>query len=101
MVDNKIFMKLKLLTAAEVANLKGVTRAAVYAAIAGGRLPHRQVLGRIAVRETDALAWKPTPHVGRRKGAQLSEDAKARISQAQKRRWAQRKQASRDQKPAD
>lgn len=92
MLKARLFMKLKLLTAAEVANLKGVTKAAVYAAIAGGRLPHQHVLGRIAVRETDALAWKPTPHVGRRKGAQLSDEAKSRISQAQKRRWAQRKE---------
>lgn len=92
----RLCMKPKLLTALEAANLKGVTSAAVYAAIASNRLPHQRVLGRLALREVDVLAWTPTPHVGRRKGARLSEEAKARISQSQKQRWAQRKAHSSD-----
>lgn len=84
----------KLLTPLEAAQLKGVSRVAIYAAIREGRLPHRQVLGRIAVREADVVAWQPMPHIGRRKGARLSDEARERISQAQKRRWEQRKKGS-------
>lgn len=83
-------MQPKLLTPVEVAQLKSVSREAVYAAIRDGRLPHRIVLGHIAVREADVSAWTPTPRAGRRKGTHLSEEAKARISQSQKRRWAKR-----------
>jgi excisionase family DNA binding protein len=85
-------MKSKLITVTEAAQLKGVTRSAIYAAIREGRLPHRQVLGRFAVREVDVVAWIPTPRAGRRKGTKLSEEAKARISQAQKNRWLKQKQ---------
>ncbi len=84
-------MKPKLLTAVEAANLKGVSREAIYGAIREGRLPHRKVLGRIAVLEADVLAWTPTPYAGRRKGSRLSEETKAKISASQKRRWQQRK----------
>ncbi len=82
----------KLLTAAEAAKLKGVSRAAIYAAIAPGRLPHERILGRLALREADVLAWTPMPHAGRRKGTPMSQEAKARISAGQKRRWQRRKQ---------
>ncbi len=85
-------MKAKLLTVVEAANLKGVTRSAVYAAIKDGRLPHRQILGHFAVRELDVLAWTPAPYTGRRRGTQLSDESKARISQSQKQRWANRRQ---------
>lgn len=86
-------MTQKLLTAAEAAQLKGVSRAAIYSAIAEGRLPHQRVLGRLAVREADVLAWMPQPYSGRRKGTPMSPEAKARISEGQKRRWAKRKSA--------
>ena len=84
-------MKPKLLTAVEAANLKGVSREAIYGAIREGRLPHRKVLGRIAVLEADVLVWVPTPYAGRRKGSRLSEETRAKISAAQKRRWEERK----------
>jgi excisionase family DNA binding protein len=85
-------MKAKLLTVTQAANLKSVTRSAIYSAIKEGRLPHRKVLGHFALCEADVLAWTPTPSTGRRKGTQMSEESKARISQAQKRRWAHRRE---------
>ena len=84
-------MKPKLLTAVQAAHLKGVSREAIYCAIRDGRLPHRKVLGKIAVREIDVLAWTPAPYAGRRKGSRLSEETRAKISAAQKRHWEQRK----------
>ena len=86
-------MKHKLLTVAEAARLKGVSRAAIYGAIARGRLPHRRILGHIGLREADILAWVPLGvKSGRPKGTSMSAEAKARISAGQKRRWARQKQ---------
>ena len=92
-----------LLTPAEAATRKGVSRAAIYAAVAEGRLPHTRVLGRIGVREDDLVAWIPVQYGeragrkgGRPEGISMSEAARTRISEAQKRRWAQRKQAKTD-----
>ncbi len=88
-------MKHKLLSVSEAAKLKGVTRAAVYGAIADGRLPHERILGHLALRETDVLAWTPLGiKTGRPKGIPMSEESKARLSESQRRRWAQRKQSS-------
>ena len=84
-------MKTKLLTAAEAAKLKGVSHAAIYAAIAQGRLPHQRILGHLALRERNVLTWTPKPHSGRRKGTPMSAESKARISAGQKRRWVERK----------
>jgi len=84
----------KLLTAAQAAQLRGVTRSAVYKAIAQGRLPHQQVLGHMALREADVLAWTPHSGAGWRKGTPMATEAKARISAGQKRRWEQRRQRS-------
>jgi excisionase family DNA binding protein len=84
-------MKPKLLTVAQAAQLKGVSRTAIYNAILARRLPHRKVLGHLAVREADVLAWTPNPRSGRRKGARLSAEAKARISEANKQHWERRK----------
>jgi excisionase family DNA binding protein len=81
----------KMVTPAEAAQLKGVSKTAIYNAIADGRLPHRRILGRLALRERDVLAWTPAPRAGRRKGTPMSIEAKARISEGQKRRWARRK----------
>lgn len=84
-------MKPKLLTVPEAAALKGVTTAAIYTAISEGRLRHQKILGRIAVKEADVLAWTPIYHAGRRKGAKLSAEAKAKISEKQKQHWAKRR----------
>ena len=48
-----------LLTPQQVADRKGVSRAAVHAAIAEGRLPCRKVLNRRAVHIEDADNWHP------------------------------------------
>lgn len=87
-----------LLTAGEAAKLKGVSRSAIYAAIAQGRLPHTRILGRLGLEKADVLSWAPMkyrdrPGVGggRPSGIPMSTEAKKRISNAQKRRWAQRK----------
>jgi excisionase family DNA binding protein len=87
-------MKIKLLTVAQAAQLKGVKRATIYSAIAQGRLAHQRVLGKLAVREADIRAWMPRPHAGRSKGKPMSAEAKARISASQKQRWAALKQKS-------
>ena len=82
----------KLLTVSEAAQLKKVSRASVYSAIARQRLPHQRILGHLAVREADVLAWVPIGHKGGRpKGSPTSAEARARMSEAQKRRWAARK----------
>ncbi len=83
-------MNIKLLTPAEVAALKGVTRASVYAAIKEERLPATRLLGRVAVRDKDAAAWTPAP--GRKPGTPHSPVTRERLSAAAKRQWAQRKQ---------
>lgn len=79
-----------LLTVAEVARLKGVTRSAVYAAITQGRLPYRRVLGRLGIRAGTTRAWQPVRWPGRPPGIPMGTDARRRISQSQKRRWRQR-----------
>jgi len=86
-------MQHKLLTVSQAAKLKGVSRTAVYAAIERGRLPHRRILGHVGLREADVLAWEPLGvKTGRPKGIPMSEAAKVRLSESQKRRWQQRKQ---------
>lgn len=93
-------MASKLLTPAQAAQLKGVSRAAVYAAIADGRLPHIIELGRLGVREADVKRWAPREYAGRPgvkggrpKGIPVNEETKARISASQKKRWARRKKS--------
>ncbi len=83
----------KLLTPAEAAQIKGVSRSAIYAAIADGRLPHSRVLGRLGLRESDVKAWVPRQDVGRPPGTRQECGVRARISASQKRSWARRKQA--------
>lgn len=90
-------MQESLLTVREAASSKGVTRTAIYAAIAEGRLPHTKVLGRIGIREADLSAWTPMRYGGRPGtkgrggrpvGHPMSAEAKARLSASQKARWA-------------
>ncbi|MBV9467659.1 MAG: helix-turn-helix domain-containing protein [Abitibacteriaceae bacterium] len=81
-----------LLTVRDAARLKDISRTAVYAAIAQGRLPHVTVLGKIGLLKSDVIAWTPQGHrSGRPAGRPMSAEAKARISEAQKLRWAKRK----------
>ena len=80
-----------LLTIPDAARRKGVSRSAVYKAVAQGRLPVQSVLGRFALRAADVEAWRPKEQRGRRKGTAMSEESKVRISEGQKRRWAQRR----------
>jgi excisionase family DNA binding protein len=83
-----------LLTVADAAQRKNVTRSAVYRAISQGQIPARRVLGHFAVRLADVEAWKPKERKGRRKGTPMSEEAKARISASQKKRWDLLKKAT-------
>ena len=89
-------MSEKLLTPAQAAQLKGVSRSAVYKAIAHGRLPAQEVLGRVALLEADVIKWAAVHETGWPKGTPMSDEVKARISAGQKQRWAKRKQS---QKP--
>ena len=90
-----------LITAAEAARLKGVTPTAIYTAVSEGRLPHQRVLGHIALKRADVLEWTPIRYAGRpgrasgrAPGTAMSEETRQRISEAQKRRWQQRKKDS-------
>lgn len=76
-----------LMTVAEVAQRKSVSRSAVYRAISQGQLSSRLVLGHVAVRRVDVEAWKPKERKGRRKGTPMSAEGKAKISAGQKKRW--------------
>ncbi len=88
----------QLLTADEAAQLKGVTIAAIYAAVKENRLPHKRILRRIGLRRDDVLQWTPRSYAGRPgaksgrpTGTPMSQEVKARISESQKRRWDERK----------
>lgn len=86
-------MKHNMLSVSQAAQLKGISRAAIYGAIARGRLAHQLIVGHIALRQADVEAWSPRGFkTGRPKGTPMSSEAKVRISQGQKRRWQQRKQ---------
>lgn len=80
-----------LLTPAEAARLKGVSRTAIYTAIAEGRLKHSRVLGRLAIERAHLLAWTPMRYAGRPKGIPMTDEAKALLSESQKRRWVRRR----------
>ena len=73
------------------AELKGLSRSAIYKAIEDGRLKSRRVLGHVALSRTEVLKWQPSPTTGWPKGKSVSEEAKAKISESQKQRWKQRK----------
>lgn len=91
-------MSAKLLTVVEAAKLKGVSRSAVYAAIADGRLPHVLILGKLGLKESEVRNWEPVRYGGRPgkkggrpKGIPVSAETKEQISQSQKKRWDKRK----------
>ena len=85
-------MKHTLLTVSQAAQRKGVSTKAIYAAIARKRLPRRYAKGNLVVRESDLVAWEASKSVGGRpKGKRMSAESRLRLSQAQKRRWEQRK----------
>jgi hypothetical protein len=84
----------KLLTAADVARMKGVSRTLVYNAMNKGKLAYIEILGRRAIKESDARKWKPPGRItGRPKGIPMSEEAKARISEGLRKRWQLRQKA--------
>ena len=83
-----------LITVAEAAQLKGVSRSAIYKAISQGRLNARRVLGKVALDRNEVVAWIPLEFKGRNKGTPMSEEIKTKISESQKRRWARRKRDS-------
>lgn len=84
-------MSKRLITVSEAARLKGLSRSAIYKAIRDGRLPERWELGRLALKESEVLAWEAVPTGGKRHRLPQSETTKSRISEAQKRRWTKRK----------
>ncbi len=85
-------MKQRLFTVNEAAQAKGVSRTAIYSAIARQKLPRRYSKGHIVVREADLLEWQASKATGGRpKGKLMSEEAKRKISDANKLRWAKRK----------
>lgn len=94
-------MSNQLITPEEAARMKSVSAAAIYAAVRENRLPHTRVLRRIGLRKTDVMRWEPRSYgnrigarSGRAKGTAMKAETKARISESQKRRWAERKAPS-------
>jgi excisionase family DNA binding protein len=75
-------MGLGLITVSEAAVRKGVSRWAIYKAIADGRLRSQKELGKVALREKDVDKWQPAPSRGRRSGSRLSEETKGKISRS-------------------
>jgi excisionase family DNA binding protein len=87
----KLEMKLEFIGVAEAAACKGVSRSAIYKAVATGRLKAYRVLGKVALREGDVKAWQTFAAAGRPRGSSLSPETKQRIAKAQRERWARRK----------
>lgn len=80
-----------ILTSAQAAKLKKVSRTAIYNALSDGRLQGVRVLGHIGIARDVLKAWQPHSRVGRPAGKPMSQDAKQKMAEAQKRRWAARK----------
>jgi excisionase family DNA binding protein len=85
-------MKQERLTVSQAAKLRGVSRTAIYSAIARQSLSAHLDLGRWVVMKKDLLAWDAAKNRGRKKGRAISVEHRANISAAQKARWAKRKQ---------
>ena len=85
-------MKHTLLDIPTAAARIGITTKAVYAAIIRQSLPRRYSRGNLVVREAELLAWHSSKSKGGRpKGLKMSDEAKRRISEANRKRWASRK----------
>lgn len=85
-------MKHQILDIETAAALAGVSRQSVYAAIARKALPRRYSQGTLVVREADLIEWRAAKTKrGRPKGRKQSNESKAKIAEAQKKRWATRK----------
>lgn len=84
-------LKDKWLTPAQAALLKKVSRATIYTAISESRLPSTRVLGRLALLERDVKEWTPKKNAGRPKGIVVSPETRKRMSEAHKKRWANRR----------
>ena len=85
-------MKIKWYTVPEAARLTQLSASAIYAAIAQQRLAKKYRQGNLVVSEEDVRNWEATrKQRGRRKGFAASEEHKAKISAAQRQRWAKRK----------
>jgi excisionase family DNA binding protein len=91
-------MNNNLITVAEAAKQKGVSRSAIYKAIEQGRLKSQKILGRLALDKAEVARWQPHVDAGWPKGKRVSDEAKAKISQSQKRRWAARKKTTKSPK---
>jgi len=83
------------LTVTQSAELKGVSRNAIYNAIKHKQLASSTLLGKTVIHRKDLMAWQVRP--GRPPGA-LSKQHKARISAALKENWAKRKKSSQRKK---
>ena len=80
-----------IVTPAQAAKLKGVSRTAIYNALGDGRLQGVRILGRIGIARNALKVWQPQAQVGRPTGRPMTEKQKATIAAAQKKRWANRK----------
>jgi excisionase family DNA binding protein len=80
------------LSVPQVAQLKGVSRSAVYKAVQEARLASVRLVGHTAIKRADAVAWVPGTRMGRRQGQVVSEQTKAKISASQRLRWQKRKE---------
>lgn len=85
-------MNPQYLSVTQVADLKQVSRNAVYKAVSQGRLPATKIGGFVVIRTLDARNWTPKIRTGRRRGVKVSDETKAKIAQAQRLRWKKRKE---------
>jgi excisionase family DNA binding protein len=87
-------MKQKRLTISQAAQLRGVSRSALYAAIERKTLRAHWDLGRLVVTEKDLTEWVANKGKGgRKKGQTLSAEHRANLSAARKADWARRKRS--------
>ena len=66
-----------IVTPAQAAKLKGVSRTAIYNALGDGRLQSVRILGRIGIARSVLKAWQPQAQVGRPIGRPMTEKAES------------------------